>query len=128
MNTAYACVLAAALLPYLFVGVSKSTSKYFKTGNAQPRTYASELTGARQRAYWAQLNGFEAFPAFAAAVILASLAQVQESTINALSRSFIACRLAHGLFYIVDRDRLRSVAWAGGMFCVVTLFVLAAKA
>lgn len=128
MNTAYLCVLAAALMPYLFVGVSKSTSKYIKTGNAHPRDYAKELTGVRQRAYWAHLNAFEAFAPFAAAVILASLAGVAQSTVDTLALTFIACRLLHGVFYLADLALLRSVAWSGGIACVLALFLQAASA
>eukprot|EP01035_Chromulina_nebulosa_P035064 gene35064-47116_t len=38
--------------------------------NAAPRVMLAKLDGWRQRANWAQLNGFEAFPPFAAAVII----------------------------------------------------------
>ena len=38
--------------------------------NRAPRAGIEQLTPRQQRAYWAHLNAFEAFPPFAAAVII----------------------------------------------------------
>src|SRR3546814_10004956 len=48
--------------------------------NAAPRDYFEQSTGWRKRAHWAQLNSFEAFPAFAAAVIIAQIAAGPNAT------------------------------------------------
>lgn len=126
MNTAYWFVLVAALLPYSFVLYAKATSTFIKGDyNKNPREYEEGLTGARKRAYWAQLNGFEAFPPFAAAVIIAVQAGVPADRINLLGGVFITCRVVHGLLYIANLDRLRSLAWLGGFASVVALFVMA---
>src|SRR3546814_7254438 len=71
MTTALWCVLVAALLPFLFTGLAKASKRF---DNAAPRDYFEQSTGWRKRAHWAQLNSFEAFPAFAAAVIIAQIA------------------------------------------------------
>ncbi len=128
MNLAYLCVLAAAVIPYFCVGYAKSTSHYVKEGNRAPRSYAEGLSGSRKRAYWAHQNGFEAFPPFAAAVIMATLAGVEQSTIDTLALTFVISRLAYSAFYIVDRARLRSVVWAVGIGSTGLLFVLGATA
>jgi uncharacterized MAPEG superfamily protein len=129
MTIAFWCVLAAALIPYLFVGYAKSTSRFVKGNhNKNPREYEEALEGARKRAYWAQLNGFEAFPPFAAGVIIAHLAGAPPDQIDWLAMAFIGCRLAHGALYIADLDKLRSVVWTAGVICVVSLFTLAASA
>ncbi len=126
MTVAYWCVLAAACVPYLFTVYAKANPDYMKDGNKNPRDYAAGLDGARKRAYAAQLNGFEAFPPFAAAVIIAHLAGAAQGTVNALALGFIAFRLVHGVLYITDQDKLRSLAWFGGIGCVVGLFAVAA--
>lgn len=128
MNVAYLCVLASALFPYFLVAYAKASSRYLKEGNQEPRRYAETLSGPRKRAYWAHLNAFEAFPPFAAAVIIASIAGVDQSTINNLSVAFIVCRAAHGILYIVDFARLRSAVWMAGMACICVLLVMAASA
>lgn len=128
MNIAFGCVLIAALIPYCFVSYSKATSEYLKQGNQAPRRYAEGLNGPRQRAYWAHQNGFEAFPPFAAAVIIAVMAGVDRSTVDALALTFVGARLAYGLLYIADLDKLRSAAWMVGMACICALFVLGVTA
>lgn len=130
MILAYWFVFAAAVLPYLFVLYAKSTAEFRKSDyNKNPREYEEEkLQGARKRAYWAHLNGFEAFPPFAAAVIIARMSGVTVSTINVLAGVFVGCRVVHGLLYIADQDKLRSLVWFGGLGTVGALFILAGTA
>ncbi|OGI55642.1 MAG: hypothetical protein A2V58_07170 [Candidatus Muproteobacteria bacterium RBG_19FT_COMBO_61_10] len=123
MTTAYWCVLIAALLPYVWVLAAKIAPDF---DNAAPRAYLAKLTGWRQRAVWAQLNAFEALPAFAAAVIIAQQLGASQGRIDLLALAFIGFRLAHGLAYIGDWATLRSLLWTGGMGCVIGLFVSAA--
>lgn len=125
MNVAHLCVLIAAALPYAFVGYAKSEGRYLREGNRDPRAYAEALAGARKRAYNAHLNGFEAFPAFAAAVLLAEHAGAAQERVDLLALVFVAARVAYGLLYIADRASLRSLVWSLGMAVVVALFVMA---
>ena len=122
MSTAYWCVLIAAMLPYPLTIFAKAGKNF---NNHAPREQLARAEGSQKRAYWAQLNAFEAFPAFAAAVIIAQLQHVTQSTIDTLALSFIALRILHALFYILDKALLRSAVWALGFACVVGLFVLA---
>ena len=124
MNIAHLTVLLAALIPYLFVGVAKSSRRYLKTGNQDPRAYAETLEGAKRRAYNAHLNGFEAFPVFAAGVMLAEHARVDPNTVATLGVVFVVMRLLHGVLYIVDQDKLRSVAWFVAMACSLGLIAM----
>ena len=124
MTTAYWCVLAAALMPYLFTGIAKFGSKPYD--NRAPREFLEQVEGHHKRANWAQLNSFEAFAPFAAAVIIAHLAQAPQATVNALSLAFVALSLGYGWAYITDRPTLRSLLWIAALGCVVALFVVAA--
>lgn len=123
MTIAYWCVLIAAVLPYVFTLIAKSAPRY---NNYAPREFLEKVEGYHKRAHWAQLNSFEAFPPFAAAVIIAHLAQANQDTINLLAMAFIACRALYGVMYIANKASLRSVVWMAGLGCVVGLFAIAA--
>lgn len=122
MTIALWCVLVAALLPFAFTIVAK-TSKRFD--NASPRDYLDQSSGWRKRAHWAQLNAFEAFPPFAAAVIIAHMLAGANATANLLAMAFVVLRLLHGVCYIINQATLRSIVWFGAIACVVSLFVVA---
>ncbi|NGY05193.1 MAPEG family protein [Solimonas terrae] len=123
MTTALWCVLIAALLPYVFTGISKASKRF---DNAAPRDYQEASTGWRKRAHWAQLNSFEAFPAFAAAVIVAHLVVGPNATADKLAMSFVAARLVYGGLYVANKATLRSLVWFIGIACVIGLFIVAA--
>lgn len=126
MTLAYWCVLIAAVLPYVWTVAAKAGPGF---DNRDPRAWlAKQDNPRRQRANNAQLNAFEAFPAFAAGVLMAQLAGVDPSRIDVLALAFVAFRLLHGLFYVGNRASLRSLVWLGGIACVVTLMVQAALA
>ena len=128
MTIAYWCVFIAAVLPYLFVGYAKLSWRFVKEKhNHAPRLYTDALEGGKKRAYWAQLNGFEAFPPFAAGVIIAAQVGVDSALVNNIAMAFVGLRLAHGVLYVLDVPALRSVAWAGGVACVVGLFAAAGR-
>ena len=125
LATAYWCVLVAALLPYLWVGVAKASAPRYD--NRDPRGWIARQDDPKlRRAYNAHLNALEAFAPFAAAVVLAQLAGVGAASIAALALAFVALRIMHGLAYVADIAWLRSLAWFGALGCVATLFVRAA--
>lgn len=126
MTTAYWCVLAAILLPYIWTGVAKFTSGFRPRDNHNPRDYLDRLQGPAKRAHWAQLNTFESAPGFMAAVIIAHLAAAPQGKVDAIAITYILLRLLYGVLYITDMALLRSVVWAAALGCVVALFVVAA--
>jgi len=123
MAIAYWCVLIAAIIPMLMSMLAKAGGPGFD--NSAVRHYLDAQTGWRQRANWAQQNGYEAFPPFAAGVIIAHQAGVDPSTINTLAVAFIVIRLLYGAIYIANLATLRSLVWTAGFACVVGLFVAA---
>jgi uncharacterized MAPEG superfamily protein len=124
MTLAFWMILAAALIPYSGTAYSKFSGGGAKTyDNHAPRAAVDTLPPQRRRAYWAQLNGFEAFPAFAAGVIVAHLAGARQPWIDALAVTFVAVRVIYTLLYIYDKPTLRSVLWGVGFACVIGLFV-----
>lgn len=124
MSLAFWCVLVAALMPIVFAGIAKAGGDRYD--NRNPRAWLSRQAGWRQRANWAQQNTIEAFPPFAAAVIIAHLAAAPQSAINGLAVAFILFRIVYGYCYIQDHHLARSLIWLAGLACVIGLFVLAA--
>lgn len=124
MTVAYLCILAAALLPYVWVGIAKAGGKRYD--NADPRAWLAKQEQPRvRRAHAAHDNAFEAFSPFAAAVLMAQFAGVDTARITALALAFVALRVLHGLFYVYNKPRFRSLVWLGGLVCVVALMVMA---
>ncbi len=120
MHFSFWMILIAALLPYVTVGGAKSQTTY---DNAKPREYLDRLQGWRARADWAHRNHFEAFPAFAAAVIVAQMKSTPQHTIDLLAGLFIVARIAYTFLYIGGYASLRSLVWCVGLGCTVALFV-----
>lgn len=126
MAIAYWCILIAALLPYVWVFVAKTSGERYN--NRNPRAWVAKQEGNYkvQRANAAHLNGFEAFPAFVAGVLMAQLAGVPANLVTPLAIAFVVARVLHGVFYLADLHTLRSLIWLIGMLCAVALIVLAA--
>ena len=89
----------------------------------EARSLTDELAG-RARANAAQHNSFEAFPFFAASVILATLAGVDGPRVDQLSVVFIVARWLYVFFYVTDRPIWRTVCWTVAYVCVVSLMAI----
>ena len=123
MNKAFLCVLIAGLLPYMGTMAAKWGFRRFDNNN--PRQWLAEQTGFRARGNAAQANSFEAFPFFAAGVIIATLAQVDAVRIDLYAMVFVAARVGFIVCYVADKASLRSLFWLVGLLSVVGLFAAA---
>lgn len=121
MTIAYWCVLVAALMPYVATSIAKAGGERYS--NRNPRVWLARQEGVRARANAAQQNGFEAFPFFAAAVIVAHLTQAPQDRIDALAVIFVAARVAYVICYVADWHLARSLVWTIGIVATITLFV-----
>ncbi len=121
MKTAFLCVLIAGLLPY--VGTMAAKWGFRRYDNHNPRQWLAEQTGFRARGNAAQANSFEAFPLFAAGVIIATLAQVETALTDALAVTFVLARVGYIVCYVADKATWRSIFWLVGLLSVVALFV-----
>ncbi len=121
MTAAYWCVFIAAVLPYLLT-LSWRSPAYGLQANRAPRLFEETLSGWRQRAQWAHLNGLEVFAPFAAAVIVAHQLGAPQARLDALALTFIGLRLAYTAFYLADLGVARSLAFFGGIVCIVAIF------
>ena len=120
MTIALWCVLVAGLLPYAGTVIAKAGGTRYD--NRDPRAWLDRQSGWRRRADNAQRNGFEAFPFFAAAVLVAQFMQAPQARIDMLALAFVAARIVYLGFYLANLHYLRSLAWLVGFVTTVLLF------
>lgn len=121
MTPALWCVFAAAWLPVLTAGIAKYGLPF---DNHNPREFMGRITGYRRRAFDAHLNGFEGFPFFAAAVIVAQMRNAPQSTVDVLAFVYVITRLGYTGAYIADLATLRSAIWTVGFLAVSAIFLM----
>lgn len=126
MTIANTCVLVAAVLPVLTVGLAKFTSLSSprKGGydNNDPRAWEAKQQGWKARAAAAQNNGFEALPLFVFAVLVAQAAGLDQGRTDMLAMGFIAVRLVYVAVYLANLGNLRSLVWAAGLGLTIAIF------
>jgi len=123
MTVAEWCVFAVVAL-YLLTIVPVKWIGARQYDNAKPRDPAFYQDAIRARALGAHQNGIEAFPFFAAAVLLAEFRSAPQNLINELAVLFLIVRMAYVLTYIGNRPRLRSILWNLGFMINVAVFFL----
>jgi uncharacterized MAPEG superfamily protein len=123
MTLAEWCVFASVMLYLLTIAPVKwiNAKQY---DNARPRDPGFYLDDIRARAPGAHQNSIEAFPFFAAAVLLAEFRGAPQNLINELSVLFVIVRAAYVLTYVGDRPSLRSILWALGFLITAAIFFL----
>lgn len=126
MTIPFWCILAAFLLTMaskgpLALAMARQPGGY---DNHHPRDQQAALTGWGRRALAAHLNGFEAFPPFAAGVLVAAAAGADPVWSARLALLFVAARVLYLPLYLLDLDRVRSAVWTVGFLATVGLFVL----
>jgi uncharacterized MAPEG superfamily protein len=122
MTIAFWCVLIAALLPYVGTIVAKTSGERYN--NRDPRAWLDRQTGVSRRADNAQKNGFEAFPLFAAAVIIAHVLQAPPERVDILAIIFIIARIGYLICYLANWQAVRSLVWLVGFVACLTIFLL----
>jgi uncharacterized MAPEG superfamily protein len=128
MTTPFWCVLVVLLLPLslAFTGGYFRGKAFGTADNKNPRAQAAKLEGPGARAYAAQANAWEAATMFPAAVLTTHAAGLPAEVAAPWTIAFVVFRVLHAVFYLADIDKARSVAFIGGMVCIVALFVKAA--
>jgi uncharacterized MAPEG superfamily protein len=125
MTVAEWCVFGTVML-YLLTIVPIKWIGFRRYDNARPRDPAFYDEPLRARALGAHQNGIEAFPFFAAAVLLAEFRAAPQNLINELAILFLIVRIAYVLTYVGDRPRLRSILWNVGFLINIAIFFLPA--
>jgi uncharacterized MAPEG superfamily protein len=116
---AYWILLVGALMPYPLVIVAKAGPSY---DNTDPRNSAALTSPLKKAAHGAHANCLEAFPFFAAAVLLAGLRHAPAETVNIAAGVWLAARLAYVACYLAGQGTLRSLIWLVG--AIANIFIL----
>ena len=82
----------------------------------------------RARALAAHQNSFEAFPLFAAVVLVAHVTQSQGVLVDAAAVLFVIARVLYLLLYWIDLAWQRSLVWVVGLLCSLLLMLSPALA
>jgi uncharacterized MAPEG superfamily protein len=127
MTVPLVCVFAAFLLCMVSkapvaLAMSRRPEGY---NNRHPRDQQAALEGWGRRALAAHLNSFEAFPGFAAAVIVAHLAAADPVWSSWLAVVFVVSRVAYVALYLANANLWRSAVWTVGWGATILIFVLA---
>jgi uncharacterized MAPEG superfamily protein len=123
MTVAEYCVFACVAL-YLLTIVPVKWIGFRDYDNSKPRDPAFYQDAIRARALGAHQNGIEAFPFFAAAVLLAEFRAAPQNLINELAVLFLIVRIAYVFTYLGNRSRLRSILWNIGFVINIAIFFL----
>jgi uncharacterized MAPEG superfamily protein len=123
MTVAEYCIFACVAI-YLLTIVSVKKLGSGQYDNSKPRDPAFYEDALRARALGAHQNGIEAFPFFAAAVLLAEFRAAPQNLINELAVLFVIVRIAYVFTYLGNRPRLRSILWNLGFVINVAIFFL----
>lgn len=127
MTIANTCVLVAAVLPVVTMGLAKfsSAGKKPRDGgydNNKPRQWADKQEGWKARAAAAHSNGFEALPLFVFAVLAAQHAGLDQARTDHLAMAFIAARLVYTAMYLADLGALRTLVWTAAAGIAIAIF------
>jgi uncharacterized MAPEG superfamily protein len=123
MTVAEWCVFGAVILYLMTIAPFKAMG-FRSFDNARPRDPEFYDEPLRARALGAHLNGIEAFPLFAAAVLLAEFRASPQHLIDELAILFLIVRAAYVLTYLGDRPTLRSILWSVGFAINTAIFFL----
>jgi uncharacterized MAPEG superfamily protein len=125
MTVAEWCVFGALMLCLLTIAPIKWIG-FRRFDNANPRDPAFYQDPIAARALGAHLNGMEAFPFFAIAVLLAEFRAGPQRFINELAVLFLIVRIAYVFTYLGNRPTLRSILWGIGLAINLAIFFIPA--
>jgi uncharacterized MAPEG superfamily protein len=125
MSIPFWCLFAVALLIYIAkIPVAKAMKEEGRGyDNHHPRAQQARLSGFGARALAAHQNTIEAFPLFAAGVLMAHVTQTQGWFVEALALLFVVTRVLYLFLYWNDKATLRSLVWGVGLLCCLLLML-----
>ena len=123
MTVAEWCIFGILLLYLLTIAPVKWIG-FRRFDNANPRDPAFYDDPIAARALGAHLNGIEAFPFFAVAVLLAEFRSGPQRLINELAVLFLIVRIAYVFTYLGNRPILRTILWGIGFAINLGIFFM----
>ena len=125
MTTALWCLFITAMIPTLlsFTGGYLRHKELGKADNKNPRQQYAQATGVVSRVFAAQQNAWEALILLAAALLAASIAGVPQAELATVAIVFVVARVLHAVFYLADKDMLRSLSYLVALGSVIYIFM-----
>tara|TARA_B100000809_G_scaffold208131_1_gene210720 strand:+ start:172 stop:552 length:381 start_codon:yes stop_codon:yes gene_type:complete len=126
MSTVIACLFIGALLPIIlsWLGGYFRMKQFGEIDNKNPRAQSARLEEAGQRAVAAQQNAWEALAVFIAGVVAYHAGGATSDIAGTLAVIWVIGRVLHAVFYLVNLDRLRSLAFIASYGCALALFFI----
>lgn len=121
MKISVLCLLFAGVLPLISTAIAKWGFRDFD--NHHPREWLARQTGFRARANAAQHNAFEAFPFFAAAVVLGLFMSMDQSVLDRYCLVFVAARVLYLVTYLANWASLRTLCWVVAYASCLAIYV-----
>ena len=124
MSTLIACLFIGAVIPIVlsWVGGYFRMQQFGKVDNKNPRGQSAGLENAGARAVAAQQNAWEALAIFTAGVVAFHARESVSDIAGILAMVWVAARVLHAIFYLIDLDVLRSLAFILSLGCSLALF------
>lgn len=128
MTTALWCLMITALIPTLlsFTGGYLRHKELGGADNKNPRQQYAQATGVVSRVFAAQQNAWEGLMLFTAALVAAFVSGVPQEQLATVSIVFVVARVLHAVFYMADRDMLRSLSYLVALGSVICIFIMGA--
>ena len=121
MKISVLCLLFAGVLPLISTAIAKWGFRDFD--NHHPREWLARQTGFRARANAAHHNAFEAFPFFAAAVVLGLFMSMDQSVLDRYCLVFVAARVLYLVTYLANWASLRTLCWVVAYASCLAIYV-----
>jgi len=125
MTIAEWCVFGSLML-YLLTIAPVKWIRFRHFDNSKPRDPDFYDDPIAARALGAHLNGIEAFPFFAVAVLLAQFRAGPQRLIDELAVLFLIVRIAYVFTYLGNRPTLRSILWSIAFAINIAIFFMPA--
>jgi uncharacterized MAPEG superfamily protein len=125
MTIAEWCVFAIVMLYLLSIAPIKWL-RFRRFDNSRPRDAAFYEDPIAARSLGAHQNGIEAFPFFAAAILLAEFRACPQRLVDELAVLFVIVRIAYVFTYLGDRPTLRTILWSIGFAINIAIFFMPA--
>lgn len=128
MTTALWCLMITALIPTAlsFIGGYARHKELGSADNKNPRQQYAQSTGLAARVFAAQQNAWEGLILFTAALVAAFVSGVPQEQLATVSIVFVVARVLHAVFYMADRDILRSLSYLVALGSVICIFIMGA--
>lgn len=118
------CLFIATLFVYLSKApMNIITIRQESYDNNYPRIQHTRLKGIGHRAWAAHQNMIEAYPMFAAAIIVSYITDGNDVVENFCAITFLVSRVLFQAFYLLDKAFFRSFFWGVGYLAILGLFL-----